>query len=154
MAKAKKFNFWKTMTLFFTFVGAGYLLWSMVPGVSSTYQNKVKNSQIVFLKTGGNATLGAFLVDKQGRTLYQFKTDKNGQSSCDGECAKLWPPFVALHNGVVGKGIVGQVGTFERADKTLQLTYMGKPLYLYVKDLKPGDTNGEGVNNLWSIVKP
>jgi len=154
MAKKVKFNFWKTMALFFAFVGAAFLLWSLVPGLRNSYENKVKNAKIVFLKTGGNATLGSFLVDKQGRTLYQFKTDKNGKSSCTGECAKNWPPFLALHNGVADKSAPGALGTFEREDKTLQVTYMGKPLYLYVKDLKPGDTNGQNVNNLWTVVKP
>ena len=153
MAKTK-FNFWKTMTLFFAFVGAAFLLWSMVPGVRQGYQNKVAKAKIVFLKTSGTPELGSFLVDKQGRTLYSFKSDKNGQSTCVGECAKNWPPFLALHNGVVDSAILGEVGTLERADKTLQVTYMGKPLYLYAKDLKPGDTTGHGFNKLWEVVKP
>ncbi len=153
MAKSK-FNFWKTMTLFFAFFGAAFLLWSLVPNARQAYQNKAKNSKIVFVKSSGNQALGSFLVDSQGRTLYAFKSDKNGKSTCSGECAKMWPPFLMLSNGVVANGIMGELGTFERADKTLQVTYMGRPLYLYAKDLKPGDTLGHGVNKLWEVVKP
>jgi len=37
-------------------------------------------------------TLGAYLVDAHGRTLYVVV---NGEEAvpCDGECAKAWPPF-------------------------------------------------------------
>lgn len=153
MAKSK-FNFWKTMTLFFVFVGAAFLLWATIPTVRNAYKNKANDAQIVFLKTSATPALGTFLVDKQGRTLYAFKNDKNGQSNCTGECAKTWTPFLMLHNGVADKTVVGQLGSFVRADKTVQVTYMNQPLYLYAKDLKPGDTKGNNINNLWTIVKP
>ncbi len=29
---------------------------------------------------------------------------------------------------------------------------MGRPLYYYSNDVKPGDTNGEGFNNLWYVA--
>jgi predicted lipoprotein with Yx(FWY)xxD motif len=33
--------------------------------------------------------------------------------------------------------------------------YDGVPLYYYVKDAKPGDVTGEGVQNItWHVVKP
>jgi predicted lipoprotein with Yx(FWY)xxD motif len=153
MAKSK-FNFWKTMALFFAFVGSAFLLWSITPNGRQVYTNKGQNSKIVFLKTSSTAQLGTFLVDKQGRTLYAFKSDKNGKSVCTGECAKTWLPFIKLNNGIVANSITGALGTFERADKSLQMTYIGQPLYLYAKDLKPGDTNGNNFNNLWTIVKP
>jgi predicted lipoprotein with Yx(FWY)xxD motif len=35
------------------------------------------------------------------------------------------------------------------------LAYRGKPLYTWVKDQKPGDTTGEGVNNnTWHVAQP
>ncbi len=142
------------MALFFAFIGSAFLLWSITPNGRQMYQNKIQNSKIIFLKTSSTEALGTYLVDAQGRTLYAFKSDKNGQSFCTGECAKTWPPFIKLNNGVVDKAVTGALGTFERADKTLQVTYIGQPLYLYVKDLKPGDTKGNNLNNLWTIVKP
>lgn len=154
MAKAKKFNFWRTMTLFFAFTGSAFLLWSITPDGRQVYQNRAQNSKIVFLKTSSSPELGTYLVDKQGHTLYAFKSDKNGKSVCNGECAKIWPPFIKLNNGIAASSVTGALSTFERADKSLQMTYIGQPLYLYVKDLKPGDTNGNNFNNLWTIVKP
>jgi predicted lipoprotein with Yx(FWY)xxD motif len=57
-----------------------------------------------------------------------------------------------------GKGAdASMVGTTKRSDGASQITYNGHPLYLFVKDDKPGDTNGEGVNAFganWYAVSP
>jgi hypothetical protein len=33
-----------------------------------------------------------------------------------------------------------------------QTAFMGRPLYYYSGDKKPGDTNGQGFNNLWYVA--
>lgn len=35
-----------------------------------------------------------------------------------------------------------------------QTTYKGMPLYFFCKDVKPGDTAGQGFKDIWSVVKP
>ncbi|MDU7589628.1 MAG: hypothetical protein E7K47_19985, partial [Acidovorax sp.] len=42
----------------------------------------------------------------------------------------------------------------QRADGSKQVAYKGKPLYYWIKDGKPGDKTGDGVNNLWRTAKP
>ena len=42
---------------------------------------------------GTSATLGSYLTDNQNHALYFFSNDANGQDSCTGGCAALWPPF-------------------------------------------------------------
>jgi hypothetical protein len=37
------------------------------------------------------------------------------------------------------------LGTTKRADGTTQVTYNGHPLYRFIKDVNPGQTNGQGV---------
>jgi predicted lipoprotein with Yx(FWY)xxD motif len=46
------------------------------------------------------------------------------------------------------------VSTITRADGSAQLTYKGMPLYFWKSDVKPGDTTGNGVGGVWSVVKP
>ena len=50
----------------------------------------------------------------------------------------------------------GQLGTTARAgDGGTQVTYHGHPLYYYVGDSEPGDTNGQGLDQFgakWYVV--
>ena len=46
---------------------------------------------------GQNASLGSFLVDSKGLTLYLFTSDTPNTSTCYASCATAWPPL--LTNG-------------------------------------------------------
>ena len=48
----------------------------------------------------------------------------------------------------------GDFGTIKRADGKVQTTYKGQPLYYFISDNNPGDTNGQGVYNSWYVVAP
>jgi predicted lipoprotein with Yx(FWY)xxD motif len=91
--------------------------------------------------------LGNVLVDRQGRTLYLFGRDSGAMSACTGACAVNWPPLRVRGSPLVGSGAQpSDVATTARPDGISQLTYNGHPLYTFVNDKKPGDTNGEGIN--------
>ena len=59
-----------------------------------------------------------------------------------------WPPVAAEGN------VSGDYSVVTRDDGAKQLAYKGKPLYLWVKDTKPGDKTGDGFNNVWHVAKP
>jgi predicted lipoprotein with Yx(FWY)xxD motif len=105
-----------------------------------------------------NTKLGDVLVDKHGHTLYLFARDSGTMSSCTGACAVNWPPLHVRGTPLVGTGATSsEVGKTARPDGTSQLTYNGHPLYTFVNDKKPGDTNGEGINAFggsWFAVSP
>jgi predicted lipoprotein with Yx(FWY)xxD motif len=91
--------------------------------------------------------LGRILVDNRGRTLYLFGKDKTGKSSCSSACAAYWPPLIATTKPTAGSGArASLLATIKRADGRRQVTYKGHPLYLFVKDTKKGQTNGEELN--------
>jgi predicted lipoprotein with Yx(FWY)xxD motif len=115
--------------------------------------------------TGQSATvgiastgLGQILVDAQGRTLYLFQKDSGTTSTCTGACATAWPPLRASGQTTVGSGAnAALLGTTPRSDGAPQITYNGHPVYLFINDKKPGDTNGEGVNAFgasWFALSP
>src|SRR4051794_9729440 len=91
--------------------------------------------------------LGRILVDSRGHTLYLFEKDSGKRSACFGQCATAWPPLRASGKPTAGSGVTAsRIGTTKRSDGKPQVTYNGHPLYGFVMDHKPGDTNGEGVN--------
>jgi predicted lipoprotein with Yx(FWY)xxD motif len=96
----------------------------------------------------GNAQkLGMVLVDSNGMTLYDFHKDKGTTSSCYGPCAEGWPPMLTEGKPTVGNGaMASKLGTTERKDGTMQVTYAGHPLYTFVEDKKPGEANGNDVS--------
>ena len=102
--------------------------------------------------------LGRILVDSRGRTLYVLSADPAGKSKCFGACAKNWPPLRASGRPTVGTGLrASKVGTIRRRDGKPQVTYNRHPLYRFVGDTKPGQTNGQGIvafGGLWTVVSP
>ncbi|GAA4083218.1 hypothetical protein [Actinomadura miaoliensis] len=100
--------------------------------------------------------LGTILVDNRGRAVYRYDRDspRPSLSRCVGPCAQTWPPVLwtpALNVSGVERARIGRI---RRADGALQVTVGGWPLYHYSRDTSPGDQNGQGVNNLWFVVRP
>lgn len=95
-----------------------------------------------------NADLGQIVVDADGRTLYLFEKDDEGDESyCDGECAKAWPPLTTKGKPQAGSGLdSSQLTSFARDDGTTQVAYAGHPLYYYAGDQNPGDTTGNDLD--------
>jgi predicted lipoprotein with Yx(FWY)xxD motif len=90
--------------------------------------------------------LGMILVDSEGMTLYDFHKDRGTTSSCYAACAEGWPPLTTEGEPQVGNGASGsKLGTTERKDGTMQVTYAGHPLYTFVGDKKPGEANGNDI---------
>jgi len=100
--------------------------------------------------------LGQFLVDANGMTLYTFTKDEPGTSNCYGQCAVNWPPLTVAEGETptAAVGIDGTLGVTVRTDGVRQVTYNGWPLYGWIKDVLPGDTTGQGVNDAWAVVRP
>jgi len=95
--------------------------------------------------------LGDILQDSGGRTLYLFNPDAQGDSTCYDDCADAWPAFV--EEGSAGEGVdASLLGTTTRTDGAVQVTYNGWPLYYFSGDAAPGDTNGQGLNDIWWVV--
>jgi predicted lipoprotein with Yx(FWY)xxD motif len=92
------------------------------------------------------------LVGPNGMTLYTFDRDVtgSGKSVCNGPCATNWPPLMAAETDKAS----GDYTVITRDDGKKQWAMKGKPLYYWIKDTKAGDRTGDGVQNVWHIVKP
>ena len=99
--------------------------------------------------------LGTFLVDKDGKTLYYFSNDTApGVSTCEGECLANWPPLTVPEGTqpVAGEGVTGVLGAVPLGDGTAWVTYDGRPLYYFVGDAAAGETNGQGLGDVWYVA--
>ncbi|GAB5380038.1 MAG: hypothetical protein Alis3KO_15820 [Aliiglaciecola sp.] len=107
--------------------------------------------------------VGEVFTTETGLTLYYFLNDEAGSSNCNGvegdapgsttdetSCAGVWPPLLAA----TGAQPTGSFSTVERDDGTLQWAYRDFPLYTFSNDSAQGDTNGEGINDVWFVSRP
>lgn len=126
-----------------------------VTGMATDTPAAAQPSAPAVVNVGQNATLGSFLVDSKGMTLYVFTKDTPNTSVCYGACAKAWPPLLTAGSPVAGTGVTASLlGTTTRTDETTQVTYNGFPLYYWAKDKVPGDTTGQGMQNVWYVIDP
>ena len=103
-----------------------------------------------------DSSLGKVLVDNEkSMTLYIYTPDGTGaaKSTCVDKCIAAWPPFVAAA-GAMAEGDWTIVDVVDKDGQTVKMwAHKGKPLYWFVKDTKPGDVTGEGVGEVWYVVK-
>ncbi len=100
-----------------------------------------------------DSEFGEVLADPEGRILYGFTKDKDAESVCEGDCIATWPALTASAGAVPGDGLdESLLDTTERTDGVSQITYGEWPLYYYVGDALPEETNGQGLDDEWFVV--
>jgi len=94
-----------------------------------------------------NPALGkTILTTTRGRTLYSLSAETNGRFVCTASCLSTWRPLL-VPRGVKPRGPV-RLGTVERPDGRIQVTFKGRPLYAFSGDSKTGEANGEGIEDV------
>ena len=102
-----------------------------------------------------DSALGQILVDGEGRTLYMFKPDTAGESTCYDDCEANWPPLVVTGDISVGEGLdAATFTTVARTDGSTQVKAGAWPLYYFKNDAAAGDVNGQGQGDVWYVVSP
>ena len=143
-------------TLSVTVVGLALLVAcgsSPAPSAASTPSPAATGTTIA---VANDAKLGSILVDGKGMTVYLFVADTGTASTCYTSCANIWPPVLTNGAPQAGTGAdKSMLGTTTRTDGKVEVTYAGHPLYYFIKDKKPGDTTGQGINGfggLWWVM--
>jgi len=81
--------------------------------------------------------------------VYTLSADTGAKSACEGLCALFWQPVLTDGRATAGPNVDQHaIGVSIRADGSHQVTYNGKPLYFWFKDLKPGDATGDGIDDI------
>jgi predicted lipoprotein with Yx(FWY)xxD motif len=101
-----------------------------------------------------------YLIDGAGRALYYFARDTVGTSTTppvtactSGACMTNWPIFLTDQVTVPSDLVAADFTVYTRADGIQQSAYKGHPLYYYVGDTAPGETNGRAIPD-WQTIDP
>jgi predicted lipoprotein with Yx(FWY)xxD motif len=109
---------------------------------------------------------GPVIVDSQGRTLYDshgddsmlYQFNRPPTPSCYEACAEVWIPLLTDGSPkAIGAAEESLMGTIRREDGSRQVTYDGRPLYRFVEDTRPGETNGNyavSFREEWHALEP
>lgn len=108
----------------------------------------------VNVKQTSNATLGNVLTDKDGKTLYFFAKDIDGNSACEGGCLDAWPLFYEKELLPAAGLNAADFAIITRKDGKKQTTFKGWPLYRFAQDATAGETKGESVGKTWVVASP
>jgi predicted lipoprotein with Yx(FWY)xxD motif len=107
---------------------------------------------------GGSEVLAAsmdndFSLLPHGSFPVYTLSNSKGQG-CQQYCALIWPPVLTAGQPVAPKGVDQHaLGVVVRPDGTRQVTYKGKPLYLFIKDAYiPGVTGTQSINGAGAVT--
>jgi len=106
------------------------------------------------VELGTNSTFGKYLTDTNGKSLYFFASDADGNSTCSGNCATTWPAFLMESETIPAGLLAADFGVITRADGTEQTTYKGWPLYSFSGDDAADEITGDGTGGTWFVAKP
>ncbi len=98
-------------------------------------------------------SIGDYLVDGRGMTLYWTSSDAPNFSNLPDETLTSWPVFYVSNTQVPAPLNPSDFGTYTRDNGMPQTTYKGYPLYHSILDTAPGNTNGNNLGN-WFVVAP
>lgn len=104
-----------------------------------------------------DSDFGSILFDATGQAIYLFDLEPTAKPGCYGACAEAWPPVLTQGEPRAGLGVERSLlGTTERTDGALQVTYNNHPLYFYAhegkREVKCHDVFLNGGN--WYVVQP
>lgn len=120
------------------------------PAAAPTASTTQTDSSVI-TKTANNSTVGDYLTDGSGDTLYTYSGDTSGASNCLNSCLASWPAYV--DSSGVTTGLPTNVGTITRSDSgATQYTYNGLPLYTFISDT-PNKVTGNGLSG-FSVATP
>ncbi|NME72031.1 di-heme oxidoredictase family protein [Flammeovirga aprica] len=119
------------------------------PGVAPLVSARTEGDEVILIGASGSS--------QDGYTIYTWDNDTDEFSQCEGNCADNWPPVLVdnpelLEIPNLPEQLDGTFGLSGRCDGTLQLTYNDQPLYFYIGDNQPGDTNGDQPTGTWHMV--
>lgn len=123
------------------------------PGPASEPEPEPPGTEV---STSGSQ-FGQALFDGEDQAIYYFEPERTSEPQCYGSCARAWPAVLTEGEPEAsGRARQDLLGTTERRNGDLQVTYDGRPLYYYA-DEGPGELRCHNIfhqGGLWLAVQP
>jgi predicted lipoprotein with Yx(FWY)xxD motif len=103
------------------------------------------------VRTVSEGQFGKILTTTSGSALYTYSKDTQNHSKVTGALLAVWPPLVVPAGTAPAGNSVARLGVIKRTNGQDQVTYRGKPLYTFVKDMG-NQVTGQGIKG-FSVVK-
>ena len=142
------------------------LLGCLSPAISSCKKDATTPAEdpdaVATVKLATSPTLGTYLTDASGNTLYFFARDIDGANTCTSPtCNPLWPVYYEASVKVPTTLNAADFATKMTSDNRAQTTYKGWPLYYYAPVANgvytreaSGQTGGNGIGGIWHVLNP
>lgn len=101
------------------------------------------------VKTETSSTLGKYLTDGKGLTLYM------ATENCTGSCLESWIPYIASPVMEIKSSdpLLNKINLIRLNDGQYQYSYGEKLLYYYRGDQKSGDAKGNNIaEGQWIVI--
>lgn len=148
-------------------VGALLLAISML-GLGALAQDSMSGTTIQVMES---EPYGDYVTDSEGNAVYIFVASdaategadpmtegiRETAVSCTGECLEAWPAFTAEGEVEAVEGIDAELVYLASFDDRQHVVFNGWPLFYFVQDEEPGETNGhgiEGFGGVWYLIGP
>lgn len=124
-----------------------------MPAMKPTAMPAMEGPNDFTVRVSSQRSLGSYLVDADGMTLYLSIREERNASYCSSSCADAWPSLLAGGAISAGEGLYGdRLTTTSQDDGADQVVYNGYPLYGFANDENPSDTSGQDRGRVWFVV--
>ena len=129
------------------------------PAIAQAHAPRASAAAAGTVISAHSSELGTILVAPDGDTLYAFSRDSKNKDACASikGCLKVWP-IMAVHGKLTaGAGVKASLLGTIKVDGVKQATYAGHPLYGYIDNDEPADTDYVGISQsggTWPAVSP
>jgi predicted lipoprotein with Yx(FWY)xxD motif len=98
-----------------------------------------------------NASFPVYTLSRGSDRWWGDLSDGRGRdSACKGQCAVFWPPVLTSGLPEAGPGVAQRaIGVIGRPDGSQQVTYHGRPLYLFNDDAYIGGASPVGTQGIY-----
>lgn len=114
-------------------------------------ESETVETEALKIEIKSDASFGDYLSTSQGKTLYIFARDLEGESICEESCLDLWEPVGISADLPISAS--NEFGLLRRENGFVQLSFKGWPLYTLSEESE-NEISADNRDGEWYVAKP